>query len=262
VDGFARENSDPTLQVPAEVGLRSILHGAPIPSAADEEDEAEEEDEEPGHSRLLARFAGSARSVDILCATEATLGKHRDCDVVCRAFPTPEQDAITHGVSRQHARFKVLSGKLMIEDLASLNGTFLDDKRLTGGPVPLFDEARVRLGPVLTIEVRLFRSGAALLRRVDPYHGDYPPTLLLWDKLSLGEPALGMVPATGDSVTRWGTLSKQRQGNDLWWGGPVAVSWQRRGREPERPQALQPGDRLVLGPSVMEWEPGAKPGLG
>ncbi len=243
VDGTARQNSDPTLLAPKE-------------------DDSNDKDTEPGQKRLLMTLFGSDKRVDVLCASEATLGKHRDCDVVCRAFPTPEQDAITHGVSRQHAKLKVIGGKLMIEDLASLNGTFLDDKRLTGSPVPLYDEARVRLGPVLTLEVRLFRGGAALLRRVDPYHGDYPPTLLLWDKLALGEPALAMVPATGDSITRWGNLSKGREEGDLWWGGPVAVNWQRQGRQPSRPQALQPGDRLVLGVCVVEWQAGPKPGLG
>src|SRR5262249_17045727 len=191
----------------------------------DREEEVEETPPLPGHQRLLASVMAGERRLDILCGGEALLGKHRDCDLVCRAFPTPEQDAITHGVSRQHARLRVASGKLMLEDLGSLNGTFLDDKRVTGAPVPLYDEARIRLGPVLTIEVRLFKRGAALLRRVDAYHGGAAPTLLLWDKLALGEPMLGLVPATGDSVTRWGVMQCSRPGGELWWSGPKAVDW-------------------------------------
>jgi serine/threonine protein kinase len=233
-------------------------------SAIQEVEEAEEDDESedeplPGHRRLLARVGGYG--LDIVCATEVLLGKHRDCDVVCRAFPTPEQDHITHGVSRQHARLRVASGKLYLEDLGSLNGTYLDDRRVTGGPVALSDEVRIRLGPVLTLEVRLFKSGAALLRRVDAYAGSGPATLMLWDKVPLGEPLLGLVPATGDSVTRWGVLQNSRPNGDLWWGGPAAVRWRRGNERPSRPQALQPEDRLVLGDIVIEWSPGQKPGL-
>jgi serine/threonine protein kinase len=259
--------TDPTLQVPEEeIPAPAVRAEEAAPEEADLEELEEEEEVLPGHQRLLGRVisgaGGAGRGLDILCGSEALLGKHRDCEVVCRAFPTPEQDAITHGVSRQHARLRVASGKLFIEDLASLNGTYLDDRRLTAGPVQLHDEARLRLGPVLTIEVRLFKSGAALLSRVDPYHGDAPPTLLLWDKLPLGEPLLGLVPPTGDSVTRWGVIQCSRPAGELWWGGPKPIRWQRGDDSPQRPQALQPGDRLSQGGIVIEWVGGYKPGLG
>ena len=77
-----------------------------------------------GHRRLLAFVGNSGEAIDILSSQQALLGKHRDCDIVCRAFPSPDNDSITHGVSRQHARLLVVSGKLLIEDLRSLNGTF------------------------------------------------------------------------------------------------------------------------------------------
>src|SRR6185369_13567682 len=141
----------------------------------------------PGHKRLLASVSGG-EAIDILSANQITVGKHRDCDVVCRAFPSPENDSITHGVSRQHARLLVVNGKLLIEDLRSLNGTFVDDRRLAlGTQVTISDGQLVRLGPVLTMEVRIFRSGAALLRRVDEYHGGFPATLMLWKEAPLGD---------------------------------------------------------------------------
>jgi DNA-binding winged helix-turn-helix (wHTH) protein len=48
-------------------------------------------------------------------------------------------------VSRRHARIVVTDGKAVIEDLASKNGTFLGDVRVSA-PVPLQDGAEIRLG--------------------------------------------------------------------------------------------------------------------
>ncbi|MDW8283504.1 MAG: protein kinase [Myxococcales bacterium] len=253
---FPGQRTDPMLQPPVEEVT------VPTPPLIQVEAGGEEESQPlPGHPRLYAEVAGSGRQIDILCGSEALMGKHRDCELVCRAFPSPEQDAITHGVSRQHARLRVASGKLYLEDLGSLNGTFLDSERLGPGAVLVPDGARIRLGPVLTIEVQLFKSGAALLRRVDPYRGSQPPTLLLWDRLALGEPALGLVPPTGDAVTRWGVLHCSRPRGELWWGGPRTVIWRRGDRSPSRPQPVQPGDRFLLNDVEIVWRAGVKPGL-
>jgi DNA-binding winged helix-turn-helix (wHTH) protein len=51
-------------------------------------------------------------------------------------------------VSRRHARIVVSDGKAVLEDLASKNGTFLGDMRVSA-PVPLEDGAEIRLGSVL-----------------------------------------------------------------------------------------------------------------
>lgn len=217
----------------------------------------------PGHRRLLA-FSGSndGEAVDILAAQQLIIGKHRDCDVVCRAFPSPENDSITHGVSRQHARLLVTGGKLLIEDLRSLNGTFVDDRRLAlGTQVPLGDGQLVRLGPILTIEVRIYKSGAALLRRVDEYHGGFPCTLMVWKEAPLGDPVLGLVQAGSDATARWGTVRSHGEAQELFWYGPQTVLWQRGTRTLTGAQAILPGDRLTLGAAAIEWDAGTKPGL-
>ncbi len=59
-------------------------------------------------------------------------------------------------VSRRHARIVVTNGKALLEDLASKNGTFLGDVRVSA-PVPLEDGAEIRLG---SLRVR-FRWTAA-----------------------------------------------------------------------------------------------------
>jgi serine phosphatase RsbU (regulator of sigma subunit) len=48
-------------------------------------------------------------------------------------------------VSRQHARISVLNGAVVVEDLNSTNGTFVDDERISGA-VTLKEGARIRLG--------------------------------------------------------------------------------------------------------------------
>lgn len=215
-----------------------------------------------GTRRLMAYLGGSTESVDILATQAVTMGKHRDCDVVCRAFPSPEQDQITHGVSRQHARLLVVGGKLLVEDMRSLNGTFVDDRRLAlGSQVTLSDGQLIRLGPVLTLEVRLFKSGAALLRRVDEYSGGFAPTLMVWKEVALGDPIISLVPASSDSPVRWGTVRSHGDNQELWWYGPQAVLWQRGNRTLSGAQALLAGDRLTLGTTVIEWDAGQKPGL-
>ena len=60
------------------------------------------------------------------------------------------------GVSRKHARLCVEGESATIEDLASKNGTWLNDERLNG-PMTLRDGDRLQLGPVL-LE---FRTSAA-----------------------------------------------------------------------------------------------------
>jgi serine/threonine protein kinase len=215
-----------------------------------------------GTRRLMAYLGGSSEALDILATQTVTMGKHRDCDIVCRAFPSPEQDQITHGVSRQHARLTVLSGKLLVEDMRSLNGTFVDDRRLAlGSQVPLTDGQLIRLGPVLTLEVRMFKSGGALLRRVDEFSGGFPATLVIWKEVAIGDPVISLVPASNDSPTRWGSVRSHGENQELWWYGPQAVLWQRGNRQLNGAQALVAGDRMTLGTTVIEWDAGQKPGL-
>ena len=49
------------------------------------------------------------------------------------------------GVSRKHARFFVDGGKVVVEDLGSANGTYVDGERIEG-PTPLTPQSQVVLG--------------------------------------------------------------------------------------------------------------------
>src|SRR5262245_65507316 len=48
-------------------------------------------------------------------------------------------------VSRQHARVSVVNGAVVVEDLNSTNGTFVDEERISGA-VTLKEGGRIRLG--------------------------------------------------------------------------------------------------------------------
>jgi len=61
------------------------------------------------------------------------------------------------GVSRQHARIVVTEERATIEDLASKNGTLVNERPLEG-PTPLHDGDRVRLGRQLLV---FRRAGSA-----------------------------------------------------------------------------------------------------
>ena len=51
------------------------------------------------------------------------------------------------GVSRRHAAIVVSDGDVILHDLSSKNGTFVDDCRVAA-PVPLIDGSEIRLGPI------------------------------------------------------------------------------------------------------------------
>ena len=62
----------------------------------------------------------------------------------------------------------MVGGKLLVEDMRSLNGTFVDDRRwLSAARSRSPTDSLCGLVRCWTIEVRLFKTGAALLRRVD-----------------------------------------------------------------------------------------------
>ena len=100
---------------------------------------------------------------------EIVLGKNADCDVVLASAK----------VSRRHARIAVHDGGLVIEDLKSTNGTFVNGQALSGAsPLGEHDEVRiadfllqVQRGEVKPAEVKpsdplTLASGALLLLAV------------------------------------------------------------------------------------------------
>src|SRR4029079_1234974 len=96
-------------------------------------------------------FCGTVRGDSVATAAR---GPATPCVLVCngRVYPLTEGENVlgregeaaswfdSTSVSRRHARIVVTSGKAVLEDLASKNGTFLGEVRVSA-PVPLEDGA-------------------------------------------------------------------------------------------------------------------------
>ncbi len=85
--------------------------------------------------------------------TSAVIGRSQTCDV---SFDRP-------GVSRQHCEIIVTTGGIIVRDLGSSHGTWIDGKRILG-EAPAFVGSIVRMstrGPTLEI-IQALRDGEAL----------------------------------------------------------------------------------------------------
>jgi len=89
---------------------------------------------------LVVRISGTAPYEVELDRKENTIGRSPDCDIVL------DDD----GVSREHARFLVSGGRVVVEDLESRNGTFVNEERVEKRALKSGD--RVRLGPTVELD--------------------------------------------------------------------------------------------------------------
>jgi len=97
--------------------------------------------------RLVVCSNRPLRQVINLRQRETVLGRAADCTV-----RIPSQ-----AVSRRHCRLRLEDGRLMVEDLGSVNGTFVNDQLLVGA-APLQPGDRLSVGPV-TFRVEHFLGG-------------------------------------------------------------------------------------------------------
>lgn len=104
-------------------------------------------------ARLLAQPAGTA--IALPAAASALLGRS---DAVSNFFPDVDLTpfgAMEQGVGRRHARIFLQAGQLLVEDLDSTNGTFVNAARLSPRqPAPLRAGDLLRLGN-LTLKLEL-----------------------------------------------------------------------------------------------------------
>ena len=106
------------------------------PEHADEEGQAELEDFGIKGPALVVRSGGGrAGETFVLDEERTTIGRSPECDIFL--------DDVT--VSRKHAVAARKGERLEIEDLGSLNGTFLNRKRIDS-PAPLADGDELQIG--------------------------------------------------------------------------------------------------------------------
>jgi pSer/pThr/pTyr-binding forkhead associated (FHA) protein len=104
------------------------------PDEADEEGQPELADFGIKGPALVVRSGGGRAGETFLLDTEeTTIGRSPDCDIFL--------DDVT--VSRRHAVIKRQGNQLKIEDLGSLNGTFLNRRRIESGELSDDDELQI-----------------------------------------------------------------------------------------------------------------------
>jgi len=104
------------------------------PDEADEEGQPEPADFGIKGPALVVRSGGGRAGETFLLGTEeTTIGRSPDCDIFL--------DDVT--VSRRHAILKRKGAQLQIEDLGSLNGTFLNRRRIESGELSDGDELQI-----------------------------------------------------------------------------------------------------------------------
>lgn len=98
-------------------------------------------DENDGRTRIrqaLPKFmlrgvSGSTFGKTYALLGTMTIGRQQDCDI---SLPGDE-------ISRHHARVQVLPDGVMVEDMGSANGTFINDKRVHSGVLKPGEELRL-----------------------------------------------------------------------------------------------------------------------
>ena len=82
---------------------------------------------------LLRGVSGATLGKTYAVTDNAIIGRQPDCDL-----PIPAEE-----VSRHHARLKVTPEGVLVEDMGSANGTWINDKRVQSGLLKAGDELRL-----------------------------------------------------------------------------------------------------------------------
>ena len=106
--------------------------------------------------------------------------------------PGVDVRADTPLLSRKHARLTINYDHLLLEDLASSNGTFVNERALAAAaPVRLFPNQPVRLGPDISLEVQRVRTasepGVSLAPAQAAIARHLPEELLAEKRYAIGE---------------------------------------------------------------------------
>jgi len=106
---------------------------------------------EPGSGPLrsaLLEISASGSVIEVQLTPEAVvLGRSGTRAIKERLIDLTDEGGVEKGVSRRHARLLLKGADLLVEDLDSSNGTWVNDVRLTANqPFPVNHGDHVRLG--------------------------------------------------------------------------------------------------------------------
>lgn len=121
-----------------------------------EEEEGEEETtDRTGPVSIRLKIGENQRSVEASLNKALHLGRLDPTSDVFPEIDLTNDNGLERGVSRRHARILKREGTVVVEDLGSINGTFINGKRLAPYlPEVLHNGDQLQLGKLL-IEVKL-----------------------------------------------------------------------------------------------------------
>lgn len=119
-------------------------------------DEVNEAHEGSGVHSTLILCIQEGGCIELPLSKEVIIGRTDTTRAIFPDVDLTNDGGIEKGLSRRHARISQAMGQVFVEDLRSLNGTFLNATRLVPDlPYPLKDGDQVQLGKlVLTVHLR------------------------------------------------------------------------------------------------------------
>lgn len=108
-----------------------------------------------GPFKILVLSIEGRGSIELPLSKEVVLGRLDPTRAIFPDVDLSDEEGVDKGISRRHARISQRGGQVFVEDLNSLNGTFLNATRLVPEmPYPLKDGDQIQLGK-LTVTVNL-----------------------------------------------------------------------------------------------------------
>jgi hypothetical protein len=125
-------------------------------SEGEAESETESLPKRTGPLALRLKIGDSQREIEVNLTKPAYLGRLDPSSDVFPDVDLTSDDGLEHGVSRRHARILNREGSVVVEDLGSINGTFVNGKRLAPYlPGVLHHGDRIQIGQlIITVEFR------------------------------------------------------------------------------------------------------------
>jgi putative serine protease PepD len=165
-------------------------------------------------------------------------------------------------VSRKHATLDVANGKFILQDLGSSNGTYINDKRISGS-VELRDGDRLRIGP----NVLTFKKGRVSASSTMVWQTNEPLTLVRGDgsefgvnrSLRIGRGEDNELPLNADN-----SASQYHAKIDLVGGQAFITDLSSRngtwvnGKRITGATRLKHGDKVLVGDTIFRLKAGSR----
>jgi pSer/pThr/pTyr-binding forkhead associated (FHA) protein len=120
-------------QVLAPDRVAATTAQTPRPGSASDDNDGRTRIRQALPKYMLRGVSGSTFGKTFALVGTMTVGRQQDCDI---SIPGDE-------ISRHHAKLQVLPDGVMVEDMGSANGTFINDKRVHSGVLKPGEELRL-----------------------------------------------------------------------------------------------------------------------